>query len=131
MAEFTVDLVAVEARFWRGQAKYVSATTSEGEIGLYAGHEPLFAQLAEDGVVKIIDTDDKVHIAAVAGGFLSVTGKSVTILAEMAVWATDVDVEGARARLAEAEASGAKIAACNARGQLRAARRQAEMTGAA
>ncbi|MFD4431583.1 F0F1 ATP synthase subunit epsilon, partial [Nocardia sp. NPDC058497] len=53
MAEMTVDLVAVERKLWSGQASFVSAQTTEGQIGIMAGHQPLLGQLVEGGTVSI------------------------------------------------------------------------------
>ncbi|RZK58646.1 MAG: F0F1 ATP synthase subunit epsilon, partial [Rhodococcus sp. (in: high G+C Gram-positive bacteria)] len=47
MAEMTVELVAVERRLWSGSATLVSAQTTEGEIGVMPGHEPVLGQLVE------------------------------------------------------------------------------------
>ena len=46
MAEMDVELVAVEERLWSGTATLVSAQTTEGEIGVLPGHEPILGQLA-------------------------------------------------------------------------------------
>ncbi|MBY4111777.1 F0F1 ATP synthase subunit epsilon [Rhodococcus sp. 1R11] len=96
-----VSLVAVEQKLWSGTATIVSAQTTEGEIGIMAGHEPVLGQLVEAGTVSITTTDGEKIIAAVHGGFLSVTGKTVTVLAESADFADDIDVEAARAVVAE------------------------------
>jgi len=50
----SVQLVAVERRLWSGTATLVVAQTTEGEIGIMPGHEPVLGQLVEGGVVKII-----------------------------------------------------------------------------
>lgn len=96
-----VSLVAVEQELWSGTATIVSAQTTEGEIGIMVGHEPVLGQLIEGGTVSITTTDGEKLIAAVHGGFLSVTGKTVTVLAESADFADDIDVEAARAVVAE------------------------------
>lgn len=96
-----VSLVAVEQKLWSGTATIVSAQTTEGEIGIMLGHEPVLGQLIEGGTVSITTTDGEKLIAAVHGGFLSVTGKTVTVLAESADFADDIDVEAARAVVAE------------------------------
>lgn len=96
-----VALVAVEQKLWSGTATIVSAQTTEGEIGIMLGHEPVLGQLIEGGTVSITTTDGEKLIAAVHGGFLSVTGKTVTVLAESADFADDIDVEAARAVVAE------------------------------
>ena len=98
MAEFTVQLVSVDRLLWSGQATMVTAETTEGEIGVLPGHEPLLGQLADYGVVTVTPVDGEKKIAAVQGGFLSVSTDKVTVLADIAVWADEVD-------RAEAEAS--------------------------
>ncbi|MGY4103693.1 F0F1 ATP synthase subunit epsilon [Nocardia sp. CA-135953] len=118
MAEMSVDLVAVERLLWSGQATFVSAQTTEGQIGIMAGHEPLLGQLVEGGIVSIVPTEGERITAAVHGGFFSVTATSVRVLAESAEFADEIDIEAARRVLADADASEeAKIAA---QGQVRA-----------
>jgi F-type H+-transporting ATPase subunit epsilon len=97
VAEMTVQLVAVERRLWSGTATSVVAQTLEGEIGVLPGHEPVLGQLVEGGVVRIRTTDNDLVTAAVHGGFLSVTGEGVSILAEDAELSHEIDVEQARA----------------------------------
>lgn len=121
MAEMTVELVAVEERLWSGTATLVSAQTTEGEIGIMPGHEPVLGQLIEGGTVSITSVDGERIVAAVHGGFLSVTATSVTILAESADMAEDIDVSAAKAVLADTQADDEAIAV--AKGQLRAVER--------
>lgn len=112
MAEMTVQLVAVERRLWSGTATSVVAQTTEGEIGILPGHEPVLGQLVEGGVVRIRTTDGELVTAAVHGGFLSVTGEGVSVLAEDAELAGEIDIERARQKLQDAdEAERARAAA--------------------
>lgn len=104
MAEMSVQLVAVERRLWSGTGTFVSAQTTEGEIGILPGHEPVLGQLVEGGVVKVNTTDGETITAAVQGGFLSVTGNSVSILAESADLADEIDVDAARESLRSEDA---------------------------
>jgi F-type H+-transporting ATPase subunit epsilon len=99
VAEMSVQLVAVERRLWSGTATSVVAQTLEGEIGILPGHEPVLGQLVEGGVVRIRTTDNELVTAAVHGGFLSVTGGGVSILAEDAELSHEIDVERARANV--------------------------------
>ncbi len=116
-----VSLVAVEQKLWSGNATLVSAQTTEGEIGIMVGHEPVLGQLVEAGTVSITTTDGEKIVAAVHGGFLSVTGKTVTVLAESADFAQDIDVDAARSVL---DAGGDdKEALAIAKGRIRAAER--------
>ncbi|MBF6298628.1 F0F1 ATP synthase subunit epsilon [Nocardia amamiensis] len=115
MAEMSVDLVAVERLLWSGQASFVSAQTTEGQIGIMPGHEPLLGQLVEGGTVNIVSTEGERIVAAVHGGFFSVTANSVRVLAESAEFADEVDVEAARRVLADTEASEEQQKAAQAR----------------
>lgn len=99
MAEISVELVAVERRLWSGKATFVTAQTTEGEIGILPGHEPVLGQLVEGGIVQVNTTDGETVCAAVQGGFLSVTGDGVSVLAESAELAEEIDVATARAAL--------------------------------
>jgi F-type H+-transporting ATPase subunit epsilon len=99
----SVQLVAVERRLWSGAATLVVAQTTEGEIGILLGHEPVLGQLVEGGVVKVVTTDGEAVCAAVHGGFLSVTGTQVSVLAESAELADEIDVEQARSDLSHAD----------------------------
>ncbi|MGI5221140.1 F0F1 ATP synthase subunit epsilon [Nocardia sp. CA-290969] len=115
MADMSVDFVAVERRLWSGRASFVSAQTTEGQIGIMAGHEPLLGQLVEGGTVTIVDTEGNRVVAAVHGGFFSVTANTVRVLAESAEFATEVDVDAARKVLNEGSATPADQLAAQAR----------------
>lgn len=105
MAEIATELVSVERMLWSGKATSVSAQTTEGEIGVLPGHEPLLGQLVENGVVVIRTAEGEKLVAAVQGGFLSVSSTKVTILADSAVWAGEVNTSEAEARAKDASAS--------------------------
>jgi F-type H+-transporting ATPase subunit epsilon len=85
---FHVELVAVEAKVWSGEAEAVFARTTEGELGVLAGHAPLLGQLAAPGQVRVKLADGEELRYDVDGGFLSVTSDGVTVLAETCVPAT-------------------------------------------
>ena len=122
MAEITVELVSVERMLWSGQASIVTAQTTEGEIGVLPDHEPMLGQLVENGVVTIQPTDGDKLVAAVQGGFLSVSKEKVTILADFAVWAHEVDTASAEAELNSDD----ELAKARAEAGLRAVRRSSE-----
>lgn len=123
MAEIAAELVAVEKALWSGTATAVIAETTEGEIGVLPGHEPLLGQLVENGVVIIRTTEGEKLVAAVQGGFLSVSSKKITVLADSAVWADEVDQADAEARVHEASSEGEKS---RAESELRAVKRSKE-----
>lgn len=99
MADITTELVAVERKLWEGKATLVSAQTTEGEIGVLPGHQPFLGQLVDNGTVSIKTDDGKLLVAAVNGGFISVSRSKITILADDAVWADEVDESEARKHL--------------------------------
>ncbi|KQS57946.1 ATP synthase subunit epsilon [Geodermatophilus sp. Leaf369] len=105
MATLQVELVAVERKIWSGEASTVVARTTEGELGVLPGHAPLLGELAPGGVVRIKPVDGDELVVAAHGGFLSVTEKGVSILAETAEISTEIDVERAREALRRAEAA--------------------------
>ena len=117
MADIDVEFVTVERRFWSGSASMVVAKTTEGEIGIQAGHEPLLGELDAGGTVTVY-TDEGKKVAAVQGGFLSVTATKVSILGESAEWSDSIDRSAAERALSEAGDDASAAAA--ARGRLRA-----------
>jgi F-type H+-transporting ATPase subunit epsilon len=125
VATLQVELVAVERMIWSGEATMVIARTTEGELGVLPGHAPLLGELAPGGVVTIRVASGEDLVVAAHGGFLSVTNRGVSILAETAEISGDIDVERAREALRRAEAEGddpeALAAARRAQSRLRAA----------
>jgi F-type H+-transporting ATPase subunit epsilon len=98
-----VELVSVEGPVWSGEASMVIARTTEGELGVLPGHAPLLGQLADIGTVRIQQEGGQEVVAAVHGGFVSVTERGVSILAELAELSDTIDVERARRALSEAQ----------------------------
>jgi F-type H+-transporting ATPase subunit epsilon len=125
VATLQVELVAVERLIWSGEASMVIARTTEGELGVLPGHAPLLGELAPGGVVTIRTTEGEDLVVAAHGGFLSVTQRGVSILAETAEISSEIDVERAREALRRAEQDGddpeALAAARRAQSRLRAA----------
>jgi len=111
-----VELVVPEGEVWSGSAEMVIAKTLDGDIGVLTGHTPVLGILAEGSVVRIrphaADGGDEV-VAAVNGGFFSVSNDRVSILAQDAQLGDEIDTSAARAALeralqdAQAEAPGA------------------------
>ena len=102
-----VELVAADALVWSGEAEMVLARTTEGEIGILANHMPVLSLMAP-GVVEVVPADGERWKAAVDSGILSVAANRVSILAEHAQLADDIDVDAARSDLESAESAGDK-----------------------
>lgn len=120
-SELRVELVSVERKIWAGTAREVIARTTEGELGILPGHAPLLGQLAEGGTVRVLLSGGGETVAAVHGGFLSVTEQGVTVLAEIAEMATDIDTGRAQVALERARGEGDEAAVKRAEGRLLAA----------
>ena len=76
-----VALVSPTQKVWSGEASFVSARTTEGDLGVLPGHSPLFGVLV-DGAVSIKGLDGTTQEFTVSGGFLSVSNDRVSILTE-------------------------------------------------
>jgi len=85
MATMHVALVSVEQQVWQGEASAVFARTPEGDLGVLPGHAPLLAALVPGSAVRIDRPGaDALSVTVEGGGFLSVRGDGVSVLAETA-----------------------------------------------
>lgn len=91
-----VDVVAADRQVWEGEAVDIIIRTTEGDIGILPGHEPVFANLVPCAA-RIITADGSQEVIAVDGGFVAVddTGR-VSILAQYATRADEIDRSGAQ-----------------------------------
>jgi F-type H+-transporting ATPase subunit epsilon len=101
--ELHVELVAADRVVWSGEATTVVARTTEGDVGILANHAPLMSLLVP-GLVEVRSAGGDTLRAVVDSGFLSVAGNRVSILAEQAALADDVDLAAAQSALEEARA---------------------------
>ena len=83
MANLQVTVVSATAEVWSGEASMVVARTTEGEIGILAGHEPTLGILAA-GEVRITTASGEKITAQTEDGFLSVDGDQVMVVAGQA-----------------------------------------------
>lgn len=126
MAKLTVELVSPDRLVWEGEADLVVVKTVEGEIGIMSNHSPVLAELAEGSVMRVIEGGQQKLIAAVHGGFISMSRNEIQVLSEAAELGDEVDVAAARTALERALATidqdeDAAAEAARARAQLRAA----------
>src|SRR5581483_7052019 len=119
MATMHVELVSVERALWSGEATGVFARTTEGELGILPGHIPLLGALAPGGIVRVDREGEEPLRVAVHGGFLSVREDGVSVLAEMAEMAGDIDVARARAALERSSADSPEGVAARERAMAR------------
>ena len=96
------DIVSAEAEIFRGEAEMIVATGELGELGIAPRHAPLITLLKPGKVVVTLPGGEKLDFA-ISGGILEVQPQVVTVLADTAVRAQDIDEAAVLAAKAEAE----------------------------
>tara|TARA_R100001460_G_scaffold2516_1_gene8099 strand:+ start:246 stop:659 length:414 start_codon:yes stop_codon:yes gene_type:complete len=96
------DVVSAEQKIFSGRVEMLIAAGSEGDLGIAPGHTPLLTQL-KPGPVRVIKQGGEEEILYVSGGYLEVQPTVVTLLADTAVRAKDVDEAAALEAQREAE----------------------------
>lgn len=98
---FQVQIITPDRVFYSGEAVMLELTTTEGEIGIYKHHVPM-TYLLSPGVVTITEPEGK-RTAALHTGFIRILQEEVTILAEMAEWPEEIDMNRAEEARQRAE----------------------------
>ena len=102
MDTIQVDIVSAEGQIFSGPATMVFLPASEGEIGVTPRHAPLLT-LLKAGEVRVRTPEGEEHWFYVGGGALEVQPKKVTVLADTALRAKDIDEAAALAAKQRAE----------------------------
>ena len=85
-----VDIVSAEAAIFSGTATMVSASGVMGELGILPRHSPLLTKL-KPGEVRVNRPDGEEEFYYVSGGMLEVQPHCITVLADTAIRAKDLD----------------------------------------
>src|SRR6185295_13480146 len=86
-----VDVVSAEEQIFAGDAEFVVLPGIMGELGIYPRHTPLLTQIKPGALrIKLPDRDQE-ELVFVQGGFLEVQPQRVTVLADTAIRAKDLD----------------------------------------
>ena len=96
------DIVSAQEEIFSGEASMVFATGTVGELGITPRHAPLITRL-KPGPVRVQQADGEEAFFFVGGGILEVMPHIVTILADTAVRADDLDEAAAVRAKEEAE----------------------------
>ena len=100
-----IDVVSAEASIFSGEAEFVVAPASAGEVGIYPNHAPMITTV-KPGALRIKQADvAEETLIFISGGMLEVQPGLITVLADTAVRGHDLD---------EAKAIAAKEAAMEA-----------------
>ena len=100
-----IDVVSAEAAIFSGEAEFVVAPASAGEVGIYPNHAPMINNIKPGALrIQLADASKEVVIF-ISGGLLEVQPGMITVLADTAIRGADLD---------EAKAIAAKDAAMEA-----------------
>ncbi|HTY92750.1 MAG TPA: F0F1 ATP synthase subunit epsilon [Steroidobacteraceae bacterium] len=97
-----VDIVSAEGEIFSGDAAMVFAPGSQGDLGITPRHAPLLT-LLKAGEVRVQTPDGVEHAFYVGGGALEIQPTRVTVLADTALRAKDLDEAAALAAKQRAE----------------------------
>jgi F-type H+-transporting ATPase subunit epsilon len=97
-----VDIVSAEREIFSGLAEMVFAPAELGEVGISPRHAPLITKL-NPGEVRVKVSDNESYPFFISGGLLEVQPHLVTILADTAIRAKDIDEAAALDAKAKAE----------------------------
>jgi len=125
MSSIHVDVVSAESLIFDGEAEFVVLPGEVGELGIFPQHTPLITRIKPGAVrIKVVGQAEE-EFVFVAGGILEVQPRRVTVLADTAIRAHDLD---------EAKAEEAKRAAedalANRESAIDYAKAQAELAAA-
>jgi len=102
MTTIRCDIVGAESEIFHGQAKMIIATGEAGELGIAPRHAPLITRL-KPGQVRVQMENGEEQCFYVSGGILEVQPQVVTVLADTAIRAKDLDEAAARRAKENAE----------------------------
>lgn len=88
--DFHIDIVSAEREIWSGRAKMLFAPGKMGELGILPRHSALLTRL-KAGEVRVLGIDDAEQSYFITGGILEVQPHIVTVLADTAIRASDLD----------------------------------------
>ncbi|MBS0376051.1 MAG: F0F1 ATP synthase subunit epsilon [Proteobacteria bacterium] len=116
-----VDIVSAEGEIYSGRASMVFVPAAQGDIGIAPRHAPLLTTL-KAGEVRVQTPDGEEHGFYVGGGALEIQPQRVTVLADTALRAADLDeaaVLAAKQRAEEAlRERGSEVSLAEAQAEL-------------
>ena len=121
MANIHCDIVSAEGEIFSGSVNMVFATGEMGELGIAPRHAPLLTRL-KPGQVRVQKEDGEEVFYYVSGGLIEIQPHVVTVLADTATRAADLDEAAATRAKEEAERALAdaqsEISVADAQGQM-------------
>lgn len=91
---FDLEIITPDRVFWKGQASMLELTTTEGQVGIYKRHIPMTMIIAPG--IMTIHLEGESKEAAVHAGFIEILPEKITVMAEVAEWPDEIDVNRAK-----------------------------------
>lgn len=101
-ATLRIDIVSAEKQIFTGEGRMIFVTGEMGELGIAPGHSQLLTSL-KAGYVRVIAKNDDEEVFYISGGMLEVQPNIVSVLADTAVRADDIDEAAAISAKEQAE----------------------------
>ena len=100
-SDFLLRIITPDRIFYENRADMVEFNTTEGEIGVLPGHIPMTV-IVKPGILYITETGEEKK-AALHAGFAEILPESVTILAEVIEWPSEINEDRAKSAMERAE----------------------------
>ncbi len=97
-----LDVVSAEASIFKGAVQHVTVSGSQGELGIHPGHTAVLTSLKPGQIFAVLE-NGKEEVIYISGGILEVQPHSITVLADTAQRAADLDEVAAQAAKQRAE----------------------------
>ena len=98
---FNLEIICPDRMFYKGEAEMLEIVSEDGMLGIYAGHIPFTAVLMP-GVARI-HANGEIKEAAIHSGFMEILQDKITVLAEIAEWPEEIDLDRAKQAKERAE----------------------------
>ncbi|NQZ07468.1 MAG: F0F1 ATP synthase subunit epsilon [Algicola sp.] len=97
-----LDVVSAEKMIFSGRVESLQVSGTEGDLGINAGHAPLLTAI-KPGVLRVVKQNGDEELIYVEGGILEIQPGNVSVLADVATRAEDLDADAAEAAKRAAE----------------------------
>ena len=103
MEKFKLQIITPQKILYDNDVSFVEYNTTEGYVGVYAGHIPM-TQVLAPGKFSIFEDDNKeAEVGALHTGFVQIMPDMITILAEIVEWKGEIDIDRAKAAVDRAK----------------------------
>ena len=102
---FDLEIITPDRVFWSGKASMLEMNTTEGQVGIYKKHIPM-TMILQPGIVKL-HLENEIKEAAIHAGFVEILPDKISMMAEVAEWPDEIDLNRAKEAAAARRAAAA------------------------